>query len=145
VIFLDASTAAKRYFQEIGSERVQELWSLPQGLSSLEILRCELASILNRKLREHALTRDIYQGLKEQMREDLTDLGAVPTDSSLIQTSLRLLESHPLKALDSLYLAGALNLQQVSNIPVLFVSADGQLLRAAQAEGLKVLDPEHAV
>jgi hypothetical protein len=52
------------------------------------------------------------------------------------------LDAHPLKALDSLYLAGALSLQQFSNIPVLFVSADRQLLRAAQAEGLKVLDPE---
>ena len=144
MIFLDASAAAKRYFQEIGSEQVQELWSLPQGLLSLEILRCELASVLNRKLREHALTHNIYEGLKKQVREDLKDLGAVPADSSLIQTSLRLLESHPLKALDSLYLAGALNLQQIWKSPVLFVSADRQLLRAAKAEGLQVLNPEAA-
>jgi hypothetical protein len=53
-----------------------------------------------------------------------------------------LLEAHPLKALDSLYLAGALGLQQAMKEPVLFVAADRQLLEAAQAEGLHVLNPE---
>jgi len=54
------------------------------------------------------------------------------------------LDSHPLKALDSLYLAGALGLQQTLKEPVLFVSAERQLLQAAQAEGLRALNPEMA-
>ena len=41
-------------------------------------------------------------------------------------------------------LAGALSLRQSSKKAVLFVSADRQLLRAAKAEGLRVLDPETA-
>jgi len=142
VIFFDASAAAKRYFREVGSERVQELWNRPENFASLEILRCELASILNRKLRERALTRDAYRALREQMQEDLPGLGAVPADSSLIEKASGLLELHPLKALDALYLAAALSLEQVLRSPVLFVSADRQLLRAARAEGLQVLDPE---
>ncbi len=76
------------------------------------------------------------------MAQDLNWLRLVPVDDDLIGASVRLLDAHPLKALDSLYLAGALNLQRVSSIPVLFVSADRQLLRVAKAEGLNVLDPE---
>jgi len=142
VIFLDASAVAKRYFQETGSDRIQELWGRPELFSSLEILRCELASILNRKLRERALSRETYQGLRRQIQDELMDLGAVPADRNLIERAIALLDSHSLKALDALYLAGALNLQELANAPVLFVSADRRLLRAARAEGLKVLDPE---
>ena len=142
MIFFDASAAAKRYFKEAGSERVEELWTGPEFLSSLAILQCELASAVNRKLREHGLTRGTYQTLKEQMRRDLRKLQAVPADADVIEASLRLLDTHPLKVLDSLYLAAALNLHRASSNPVLFVSADRQLLRAALAEGLRVLDPE---
>jgi predicted nucleic acid-binding protein len=71
VIFFDASAAAKRYFQEIGSERVQDLWNRPDIRSSLTLLHCELTSALNRKLRERGLTRDVYQSLKDQLEGDL--------------------------------------------------------------------------
>ena len=76
------------------------------------------------------------------MKADVDTIEAIPVDHELIGVSLLLLDSHPLKALDSLYLAAALTLQQSGKEPVLFVSVDRQLLRAAQTEGLKVLDPE---
>ena len=91
------------------------------------------------------MTRAVYRAVKEQMGRDVATTPTVPVDNQLIEVSLRLLDSHPLKAMDSLYLAGALNLQRNVGTPILFVSADRQLLRAALAEGLKVLDPERAV
>jgi predicted nucleic acid-binding protein len=94
-------------------------------------------------LRERGLSRDVYHSLKDQIEGDLAKLNTVPADDNLIERSLPLLDAHSLKALDSLYLAGALGLQEALNAPVLFVSADRQLLKAAKAEGLKVLDPEH--
>ena len=78
------------------------------------------------------------------MERDAITTSTLPVDTYLIEASLRLLDLHPLKTLDSLYLAAALNLQQASSAPVLFVCADRQLLRAAEAEGLKVLNPEAA-
>jgi predicted nucleic acid-binding protein len=65
-------------------------------------------------------------------------------DASAAAKRYLLLDLHPLKALDSLYLAGAVGLQRALKEPVLFVSADRQLLQAAQAEGLRALDPEMA-
>ncbi len=142
MIFFDASAAAKRYFLEIGSDRVNELWTGREFFTSLTILHCELASALNRKRRERALSRRAYYSLKEQIQEDLKKIQTVPVDTELIQLSLRLLDSRPLRTLDSLYLAGALGLQQAFKERLLFVSADRQLLQAAQAEGLRVLNPE---
>lgn len=130
--------------QEIGSDIVNELWSGKEFFTSLAILHCELASALNRKRRERALPRGAYQTLKRQILEDLEKIQAVPVSFELIQRSLELLESHPLKTLDSLYLAGALGLEKDLKEPLLFVSSDRQLLQAAQAEGLPVLNPEIA-
>ena len=69
----------------------------------------------------------------------------MPINTELIHLSLRLLDSHPLKALDSLYLAGELGLKEALKEPVLFVSAGRHLLQAAQAEGLRALNPEVAL
>jgi predicted nucleic acid-binding protein len=142
VIFFDASAAAKRYFQEVGSDRVIRLGSGTESFFSLTILHCELSSALNRKRRERSLPRGAYPALKKQMREDVRKIQAIPINAELIELSLRLLDTHPLKTLDSLYLAGALGLQQALKEPVLFVAADRQILHAAQAEGLRTLNPE---
>jgi uncharacterized protein len=142
LIFLDASAAAKRYFPEAGSARLAELLNTAEPHCSLALLPCELASALNRRLREGDISRAIYRVAREQMKDDAIAISTVRVDEEVIQVSLRLLDLHPLQTLDSLYLAAALNLQRVSITPVLFVSADRKLLRAAQAEGLNVLDPE---
>ena len=142
MIFFDASAAAKRYFLESGSDRVNELWSGVDLLSSLVILHCELASALNRKRRERALPRGAYSAIKERIQDDLAKIRTVPINAELIRLALRLLDAHPLQVLDSLYLAGALELGENSKEPVLFVSSDRQLLQAAQAESLHTLNPE---
>jgi predicted nucleic acid-binding protein len=142
VIFFDASAVAKRYFQEIGSDRVNELWNGPEIPTSLAILPCELISALNRKRRERSLPRGAYQTIKKQIGEDLGKIPVIPINTELIELSLRLLETYPLKTLDSLYLAGALGLQLALKEQVLFIAADRQLLQAAQAEGLRALNPE---
>jgi predicted nucleic acid-binding protein len=144
VIFFDASAAAKRYFLEIGSDMVAELWHGPEFFSSLTILHCELMSAVNRKLRERAISQAAFRSLKTQIGHDLRKLHAVPVDAGLIEIVLSLLDSHPLKAVGALYLAGALSLKRATREPVLFVSADRQLLRAAAGEGLRTLDPEKA-
>jgi uncharacterized protein len=145
LIFFDASAVAKRYFEEIGSDRVNHFWSGEEFFTSLAILHCELTSVLNRKQRERALPPGVYQMLKRQIREDLEKILMVPVSSDLIQRSLRLLDSHPLKTLDSLYLAGALGLEENLKEPLLFVSSDRQLLQAAHAEGMSVVNPEERI
>jgi len=142
VIFLDASAAAKRYIQEPGSAEVNRLWGGTEPLASLALLLCELTSTLNRKRREHALPRGAYQIIKRQVGEDFRRMYLVPIHSDLIELSLRLLNSHPLRTLDALYLAGALGLRRSPKDPLTFVAADRQILHAAQVEGLRVLNPE---
>lgn len=142
MIFFDATAAAKRYFLEVGSDRVNALWSGRDEILSLTLLQCELVSALNRKRRERVVPHAAHRRIRKQMGEDAGKMQTVPINAELIERSLKVLDAHPLKALDSLYLAGALYLQEALRSPVLFVAADHQLLRAAQSEGLQVLNPE---
>jgi predicted nucleic acid-binding protein len=144
VIFLDTSAAAKRYFQEAGSDRVNALCNGRELVSSLVLLQCELTSTLNRKRRERTLPVGAYHTIKRQVLEDVAKINAVPIEAGLLATSLRLLDTYPLKTLDALYLAGALGLQRDLGEIVQFVASDRQLLHAARAEGLRAIDPETA-
>ena len=144
MIFLDASAAAKRYCQERGSDAMRHLFRQRIPICSIVLIRCELISALNRRHWEGDLNSAERLFARERMADDLTSMRLLPVDDELIGASVRLLDGYPLKTLDSLYLAGALNLKQMTNVAVLFVSADRQLLRAAEIEGLKVLDAEMA-
>jgi len=49
--------------------------------------------------------------------------------------------SHRLRSADALHLASALRLAELAGTEIVFVASDGELLRAALAEGFPVLDP----
>jgi predicted nucleic acid-binding protein len=62
---------------------------------------------------------------------------------AIIETACGLIDRHPLRAYDAVQLAGCLILK--ATIPAeqpTFVCADVQLLEAAEAEGLAILNPE---
>ena len=88
------------------------------------------------------MPRGAYSTIKEQIQDDLSKIQLVPINPELIRLALRLLDVHPLKVLDSLYLAGALGLERDLKEPVLFVASDRQLIQAAQAEDLRTFNPE---
>lgn len=58
-------------------------------------------------------------------------------DDSILGRSRTLLERYPLRTLDAIHLASALELQEQLHEPSVLISADAQLLRAAMAEHLE--------
>ena len=68
-----------------------------------------------------------------------------PFDASLIEEAARILDTHPLKTLDALQLAGCLIIgRTLSELPT-FVCADTRLNDAARQEGLVTLNPLDSV
>jgi predicted nucleic acid-binding protein len=69
----------------------------------------------------------------------------VAVTAPIIQRAEDLLDIHPLRAYDAIQLASALaartRLTEAALAPLVFVSADVQLLAAATAEGLTVDNP----
>jgi predicted nucleic acid-binding protein len=133
--FLDSSALAKRYVEEAGSERVQELLDVASGLGVAVIAPTEVVSALCRRLRENHLTRTQYGQAKRALFEDLSDASVVGLTEQVVTRAVDLIERWPLRSSDALHVACAAEWSCE-----LFVTADERQGRAAREYGLKVED-----
>ena len=147
--YFDTSALVKRYVSsETGALWVQQITdpvNTPLILIS-QIGVVEVAAALARKEREKAITateRRQYLGLF--VLDCQSDIQLLPTTDSVLRLAADLTHRQALRAYDAVHLATALQANQLlvdAGAPALtFVSADGRLCGAAQAEGLTEDDP----
>jgi hypothetical protein len=129
---VDSSSFAKRYIQEEGSGKLEDLLQDASEMGLCVILVPELVSGLNRRLREGALTDRDYRKAKKLLMEDVRDATVLQLTSSVISRSVTLLESNVLRAMDALHVACALEWKAD-----LFVTSDRRQLDAAINSGLQ--------
>src|SRR5262249_31698204 len=132
-LFLDSSALSKRYVQEPGSDRLEEILAEASSLGISRICPTEIVSVLCRRRREGGLSRSQYLKAKQALFMDIGDASVVNLTDQVILRSVGLLERWPLRSSDSLHIACASEWQAD-----LFVSADGQQCRAAREYGLRV-------
>jgi uncharacterized protein len=143
--YLDTSALVKLYVREPGTEQVLRLASGAAGdqLAVLALAQVEIRSALRRRERAGEIAGTVVIQLLERFQRHLEAvfLRQVMTDATY-DVACALVDRHGLFALDAVQLAGYLALQtsSASNTPI-FVSADRQLLEAAEAELVPVLDP----
>jgi hypothetical protein len=129
---VDSSSFAKRYVQEVGSDKLDVFLESASELALCVILVPEIISGLNRRLRERILTIVDYRTVKQQLMEDVRDATVLQITASVISRSVKLLEGNALRALDSLHVACALEWQAD-----LFVTSDRRQFLAATNAGLR--------
>jgi uncharacterized protein len=151
IYYLDASAIAKRYLQESGSLWVTELWKRAGEISlfSAALVNVEVVCALSRAQREERIgMRRRNESAALFALEAQQNLESIAVSADILQSAHRLALRHPLRAYDAVHLATALELAERmlwAGLPApIFVSADGNLLVAARAEGLVVENPnEH--
>ena len=131
-VYLDSSSFAKRFVEEEGSDKVEELCSQAAELGLSVICVPEVVSALNRRRRERTLTRTQYGEAKQRLLDDVRDADIVNLTPSVIGSAIRILETSPVRAMDALHLACALEWHAE-----LFASFDERQLKAAKKAGLK--------
>ncbi len=129
---VDSSALAKRYFQEPGSDRLDEFLQLTSELALCVIVVPEIISGLNRRLREGVLTGKNYRDTKKQLIEDVRDATVLQLTPAVISLSVNLLERNALRAMDALHVACALEWKAD-----LFITADKKQSEAAINSGLQ--------
>ena len=122
---IDSSSFAKRYVQEVGSDKLDCLLENASELAFCVILVPEVISGLNRRLREQVLTITDYRAVKKQLLEDVRDATVLQITPSVVSRSVKLLEGNVLRALDALHVACALEWQAD-----LFVTSDKKQFKA---------------
>jgi hypothetical protein len=144
--YFDSSALVKKYALESGSDHIIEFFNSNPLVVTSEITKIEIASAISRKTRELSLSKKEKELILGAFFNDCKDIIFLPVKESMINLAIKLLNSHPLKAYESLHLASALIYQQLI-VPVeeesllLFVSSDKNLLSTTTKEGLQVKNP----
>jgi len=146
-LFLDSSALVKRYVAEAGSQRVEE-WLAPAAGNTVHISMvtgAEVVAALVRRQRDGALSLDQSAQALGEFGDDWANCyDVVKVDRALVNRAMALARRHGLRGYDSIQLASGLEvsaLAQQFHTLFVFISADGELNRAAQAEGLQVEVP----
>lgn len=129
---IDSSSFAKRYIQENGSDKLDDLLQHASTLALSVILVPEIISGLNRRLREGFLTDNNYGNAKKQLLDDVRDATVLQVTPAVISKSVKLLENNVLRAMDALHVACALEWQAD-----LFVTSERRQFDAAINSGLQ--------
>jgi uncharacterized protein len=147
--FLDTSALVKRYVAESGSSWLHSIVVPTTGntLFIAQITRAEITSTAARRKREGQISVRTAHAIRLIIdRHASREYRVVRLSEPVINRAQDLLETHSLRAYDSIQLASALEIQThfsaAGLAPVTFVSADKQLLNAASAERLLTDNPE---
>jgi uncharacterized protein len=132
-VFLDSSALAKRYIQEPGSDRLEEILLGASSLGVSMICLSEVISALCRRRRERRLSQQQYLRAKQAVFQDLEDSSLVGVTEVVLARAVELLERWPLRSSDSLQVASV-----AEWAADLFVSADERQCVAARGYGLQV-------
>ena len=148
--FCDSSAIVKRYVNETGSNFVDSLADLKSGNVILlaRITRVEVAAAMARRLKGGSIaTADAQNALTAFQHDLANNYFTVEITAALLSRAVSLATKHALRGYDAVQLAAALeaNDERIANElpPLTVVSADVELNAAAQAEGLKVENPNN--
>ncbi len=129
--YLDSSSFAKRFLDEAGSDKVEEICEKASALGLSTICVPEVVSALNRRRRERMLTRTQYDAAKRRLLDDIRDADVVNLTAPVIATAVDILEPSPVRAMDALHIACAMAWGAD-----VFASADMRQFKAAARMGL---------
>lgn len=137
--FWDTSALVPLVLEEPGTELVSDWLRADEGMCIWGLARVELASAIERRAREGALTA-------KERREALklvVDLAAAATEVLDLEAvrvrAVAVLARHAVRAADAVQLAAALVVADGGFSGLAFVSLDRRLADAAAREGLDVL------
>ncbi len=144
----DASALAKRYTRETGSDTVRALFgNVPLSRMVTTIWGyAETFSILLRRHNGAIISATAFAKAAAALENEFIfhpDPMVLTIEDAVVLASIALMKRHNLNATDAAILALFLRYDSaVGSSVCVLVAADKRLLRAAQSEGLAVIDPE---
>lgn len=146
----DASALAKRYAVEIGSDTVDALFGFVPALSMVTTYLgyAEVCATQRRNFNRGTFDLITFTKARSSLRSEVimaSGFRLMTLDDEAMLAGVALIDQHNLNASDAAILAAYLRYTrgQPSAAPSrLLIASDQRFLRAADAEGLKTLNPE---
>lgn len=114
-------------------------WLREDRAATSRLTAAEVASAAHRRAREGALPARGLRRVLDALEADVERYVLVEAGPPVVSRATALLARHPLRALDAVHLASALELREELGHRVEFVCFDAALAAAARSEGLPVL------
>lgn len=148
--YADSSALVKRYVDETGSELVRRLCDSNQGniIAMSDVGVVEMAAALASKQQLGHFSKAVRDALVQDVQNDVAAAyWMMPITSAILESAVQLTQIYKLRGYDAVHLACALALRTVlqsQNLPApIFLSADWELNLAAQAENLRIVNPQN--
>jgi predicted nucleic acid-binding protein len=148
--FFDSSAVVKNYVQETGTNWVKAIFNstATKIIYVASITRVEVISAFTRRVKGKTLSAKDANIVSQQFKNDFAgDLRVLEITPDLLDEAVALTETHALRGYDAIQLASAVELsKEIVSLKLgtlIFVSADNELNSAAQAEGLKIENPNN--
>lgn len=147
IYYLDTSALMKRYWTEIGSDVVAELFEGlddSDALITSQLTVLEMNSALARLLESRQMAHREYQGILERLTQDIDYYGftVMSVPDELFSEAIGVVREYSLRALDALHFASAIASNGLSSGQELYmVSADRKIVEACNRYGMLILDP----
>jgi hypothetical protein len=128
-IFLDTSSLIKKYVQEDGSGKLDDILEGVREIAISPITWLEIHSAIERRLSEKTILEDQALWIKKQVQKDFNYFFKVIWNESLENQGVELIQKYRLKTLDSLQLASGM----ISQCDV-FITSDRKMHAIAEKE-----------
>ena len=156
MLYLDSSALIKRYQNEPGTEALNSrLRQEAKGLRSVftsVLTYAEIHATFARRVREKLLSPVEAAALQYEFDADwVLGIGPIELGTGVLVFVRDLVRGFPLRGADAIHLASALWLRDTASLgmkvdqytgPLVFVSSDKQLAKAAAKSHLEVFNPE---
>ena len=142
--YLDASAWVKRYFDEIGSSFVRDLFAGRWDFCCSPLGLIEVGSTIARKRKTGEVTPQEFAMKRASLLNDWQRFLRVEMTPSVVKRALDVTSAHGLRGADSLHLASALNVKEELGLvskDFAVISSDQELNAALVSRGLSVFDP----
>jgi len=107
-IFFDSSAFAKRYIDEPGSDSVEAICQSATELALSVICMPEIISAMNRRVRDGSISQTQYRQVKTCLAREIADVTIINVLPEVVADAIFVLETNPLRAMDALHVACAL-------------------------------------
>lgn len=158
MLYLDSSALIKHYQKEQGTEALNtRLQEEAKGLRSVftsVLTYAEIHAALARRAREKLLSPEEAAVVQDEFDADwVLSIGPIELGTNVLGLVRNLAGGFPLRGGDVIHLASALWLRDMSKLgikvdqytgPLVFVTSDKQLARAASKHKMEVFDPATA-
>jgi uncharacterized protein len=137
-LYFDTSALIKKYIDEKGSDKVDELFNNAENIFVSNITEIETLSTFKRLQIENEITEKEYQQLKKEIEIDFHSFEIIELDDEVINYSKKVIEKYQLKSLDSIQLGSLL---VIKNMLDHFIVCDKKLLEAGKKEKINIINP----